>query len=552
MIYFIIATLSFIITIILMPFFIKLATKTNYIDVPGERKVHRAPVPVLGGLVMVIAILSVVFLMVELTRPLKGYVFSLLVLVVVGMIDDHFHIRAREKFIGQVIAALVAIFVGGVRVASIQNIAGPGGIDLGLLSLPITLLLIVGMTNAINLADGLDGLAAGLSFITFCCVAYIAHLFGESNIVLIATAILGALLGFLRYNTHPAIIFMGDTGSQFLGFSAAVLSIMLTQKHVEVLSSALPILMLGFPIIDMAAVMTERIINKRSPFKADKNHFHHKLMRIGFYHSEAVSTIYLMHALLVTGAFMFRFYSDIPLLLGFLVLAVVIIGLFTFAEKRGFTIRPLSTVSERGQRGFSLRELLSKKAFGILLLLLPTALLIFSLFPYDTPWDVGIISVVLLFLIATLFFLKRRMAYVVIEFATYYVGSFFIYAFEVQRLSIDFQNQHIMTTHVMNAFFIAITVLIVIYIVSNNRIEEFRLTPLHFLILFMLVVVPNLPEYHIQQYHLGPVTAKVVIFLLGYEILFRRTTKRLKFLTMATVCAMLLICGRAGVHSLLG
>jgi len=139
-----------------------------------------------------------------------------------------------------------------------------------------------------------------------------------------------------------------------------------------------------------------------------------------------------------------------------------------------------------------------------------------------------------------------------VEFATYYIGSFFIYIFEVQKVSINFLNYRIALNGPLNIFFLGIAALIVIYIVCNPKLENLQITPLHFLILFMLLVVPNLPEYHIQQYHLGPVTAKIIILLFGYDILFRRLKKGLTLVTLATLGAMLLVSGRGGVQFFLG
>jgi UDP-GlcNAc:undecaprenyl-phosphate GlcNAc-1-phosphate transferase len=556
MLYFFNLVLSLAIVIVLIPFFIKLATRVSYMDVPSKRKVHERPIPVLGGLAIIIGVLTVAFLGIELSLTIKGYILGVFILALFGMLDDYYHMRARDKFMGQILAALAVMFLGGVRMATIGDIT-TGIIHLGFISVPITLFLIVGMTNAINLADGLDGLAAGLSTIIFSCIAYMAYLFGETNIAAISVAIIGAILGFLRYNTFPAIVFMGDTGSQFLGFSAAVLSISLTQRHTEVLSSVLPILILGFPIIDTAMVMAERMLQKRPIFKADKNHFHHKLLRIGFYHKEAVVIIYLMQAFLVSCAFMFRFYSGSFLLAGFCTFATLIIGIFIFLEKRKIIIKSFGGIRNRvfastKAEGLLSRYSIANRTFNILLLVLPLMLLISSFSSISVPWDVGIISLILLPCIGILFFIKRSLVFGLIEFATYYIGSSFIYMFEVQKVSVNFLNHHIAINGLVNMFFLGIAFLVVVYTISNPRVEDLQITPFHFLILFMLVVVPNLPEYHIQQFHLGPVITKIVVLIFGYDILFRRLRKGLTFLALTTLGAMILVSGRGGIQLLLG
>jgi UDP-GlcNAc:undecaprenyl-phosphate GlcNAc-1-phosphate transferase len=154
-------------------------------------------------------------------------------------------------------------------------------------AVPLTVVAIIGVTNAINLADGLDGLAGGISLLSFCCIGYLAYLEGDISVGLAALAFIGAIFGFLRFNTHPATIFMGDTGSQLLGFAAITLSLALTQRQTA-LSPLLPLILLGFPVLDTLTVMITRILRKRSPFSADRNHFHHNLLDLGFRHPESV------------------------------------------------------------------------------------------------------------------------------------------------------------------------------------------------------------------------------------------------------------------------
>jgi UDP-GlcNAc:undecaprenyl-phosphate GlcNAc-1-phosphate transferase len=145
--------------------------------------------------------------------------------------------------------------------------------------------------------------------LSFVCMAFVAFLTGQGFVLMAAAAVIGAIFGFLRFNTHPAVVFMGDTGSQLIGFLAICLSLQLTQGESPV-SRLFPLLLLGFPVLDTLTVMTERIAEGRSPFKPDKKHFHHKLMNLGLYHTEAVFAIYLIQAVLVTSAFFLRFYSE--------------------------------------------------------------------------------------------------------------------------------------------------------------------------------------------------------------------------------------------------
>ena len=198
----------------------------------------------------------------------------------------------------------------------------------GYIAIPFTVLIIVGVTNAINLSDGLDGLAGGMSLLIFCCIAYLAHLEGESTIVLVSACLAGAIFGFLRFNTYPATIFMGDSGSQFLGFSAVVLSLMITQGRTP-LSPLLPLVILGFPILDTVIVMAERVAERRPIFSADKNHLHHRLIRLGFFHTEAVTAIYVIQAFLVVAAIFLKYHSEWLLFGGYVIFSLLIVAVFS-------------------------------------------------------------------------------------------------------------------------------------------------------------------------------------------------------------------------------
>ena len=173
------------------------------------------------------------------------------------------------------------------------------------IGIPLTVIVIVGATNAINLSDGLDGLAGGISIMSFICIAYLAYLGGDFMVVLLSIAMIGAIFGFLRFNTHPATLFMGDAGSQFLGFWAISLSLKITQGNHE-FNRLLPMMILGMPILDTISVMLGRIASGKSPFVADKNHLHHRLMKLGFSHSETVFLIYALQACMVTSAYLMR------------------------------------------------------------------------------------------------------------------------------------------------------------------------------------------------------------------------------------------------------
>ncbi len=200
------------------------------------------------------------------------------------------------------------------------------------LSIPLTVGFIVGVTNAINLSDGLDGLAAGSSLIALTAIAWMFYDNQSLSMALVTLAALGGVCGFLRYNNHPAIIFMGDTGSQFLGFTAAVLAILLTQQANTALNPGLLLLLLGLPILDTVTVMFWRIRHGRSPFMPDRNHFHHRLLDFGLYHYEAVSFIYIAQALMVLCGYLLRYESDVAVTGAYAGIALAVLAMFRLAR----------------------------------------------------------------------------------------------------------------------------------------------------------------------------------------------------------------------------
>jgi UDP-GlcNAc:undecaprenyl-phosphate GlcNAc-1-phosphate transferase len=297
------------VTIVLTPPLMRAARRFAFIDQPDQRKVHARPIPRIGGLAMVTGTVIPMLLWLEPLPMLRGYLFGVAVLLAFGLWDDRAGLDYRLKFLGQIIAVGLAVFDGGIVVrfvpfGGLEPIPDPAAVAL-------TLFALLGVTNAINLADGLDGLAAGTTLLSLGVIALLAYIGGDPVLLLMAMAVMGAIVGFLRFNTHPAQVFMGDAGSQFLGYSVGVMVIILTQQTNPALSPAMPLLLLGLPIIDTLLVMTERLREGRSPFRPDRNHLHHKLLARGLDHYESVVVIYAAQGLLVSAAFVFRYNSDL-------------------------------------------------------------------------------------------------------------------------------------------------------------------------------------------------------------------------------------------------
>jgi len=321
---------AMLVAVLAIPVLIRFAAPLGLMDIPNARKVHLKKIPRIGGIAIVIGSLLPIMIWSELDRPVQAYVLGALCLLCFGIWDDRKELNYKLKFLGQIIAVAIFVFYGEVTIQWLP-FQGLNTVPIWI-GLVITFLALLGITNAVNLVDGLDGLAGGTSLLSLGAVAVIAFMAGDTQLVMLTMAVMGGVFGFLRYNTHPASIFMGDTGSQFLGFSIGVICVLMTQQSNTALSPVLPLILLGLPILDTLTVMTRRILNGRSPFSADKNHFHHRLMKLGFKHYEAVIAIYMVQLGLIVLGFALKYQSDWILLLLFLAFCFGFNGLFHYAE----------------------------------------------------------------------------------------------------------------------------------------------------------------------------------------------------------------------------
>lgn len=276
-----------------------LAIKIKAVDVPKDnRRMHKVPIPRMGGLAIFAGFLVSVLFFVPLGTEFRSILIGALILVVLGIIDDIVALKPKTKFAGQIIAALIPA-LSGVSIHGIVNPFVPGQYStLGIFSIPFTVIWIVGITNAVNFIDGLDGLACGVSAIATVTMFIIAVLFGETYIALMMAALAGACLGFLPYNMNPAKIFMGDTGSMFLGYILATVSIQGLFKFYAVISFAVPFILLGLPIFDTGFAIVRRLLKGQSPLQADRGHVHHRLIDLGFDQKQSVAILYTFSALM--------------------------------------------------------------------------------------------------------------------------------------------------------------------------------------------------------------------------------------------------------------
>ena len=317
---------ALVLALIFVPLAMKLAYKIGAVDKPNARKVHTKIMPRMGGLGIYLAYIIVVLATQKMNMQLAGLLLGSTILVVLGIFDDMKDLNAKFKLLIQVLAAVI-VMAFGVRIEFMTNVFGGGAIYLDILSLPITLLWIVGITNAINLIDGLDGLAGGIATIAALSMAVVGWIYGQYLMASMAIILAGATMGFLRYNFHPAKVFMGDTGSLFLGFNLSVLAIMGVAKSVTFISLAAPVLVLGVPIFDTFFAILRRKMNHKPIFAADKDHLHHRLLGMGFSHRKTVLIIYAISFFLALSAILITYLSTAEAVaVVAIVLSVILIG----------------------------------------------------------------------------------------------------------------------------------------------------------------------------------------------------------------------------------
>lgn len=285
---------SFLVSLVLVPICKKVATHVNALDYPNERKVHKKPMPRLGGLAIYLSFLICYMIFGNITSQMLSIVIASFVIILFGFVDDINPLKARYKLIGQVVAACIIVFYGDIvlKDAYIFNYY----ITFGSISPYLTIFFIIACINAINLIDGLDGLASGISTIYFATVAIIAVLMNRLGglDIIISVIMTGATLGFLVYNFPPAKIFMGDIGSQFLGFIIAIIAL-LGFKNITFNSLVVPIVILAIPIFDTLFAILRRTLKGESIGTPDKEHFHHQLLKMKFSTRTTVLIIYAIN-----------------------------------------------------------------------------------------------------------------------------------------------------------------------------------------------------------------------------------------------------------------
>lgn len=499
------------IAMVLVPPLMRFAGDLGLTDRPDERKIHSRVIPRSGGIAIVAGAVIPVLVWVPMRPDLSAFLAAAGILFVFGVLDDRFNLDYRLKFLGQLMAAAVVTLAGGVLV---QYLPFMSSAPLPLwLSAPITIVVLVGLTNAVNLSDGLDGLAGGVSLLALGCLALLAYECSDSAALMTAVAIMGATFGFLRFNTNPAQIFMGDTGSQFLGFATGVLAIVVTQRPDSAVAVLVPLLILGLPILDTLNVMTRRVLAGRSPFSPDRQHLHHQLIGAGLSQNQAVIVIYGLQTLMIGLAYLLRYSTDLSIVGVYAVFSLgVLYGLHHLSRyEEHLAANEWLRDKHPSEKPLSLRDvrtLLVQWPFRILTLALPLTLLIGALSAPSVGADVGMLAGSLLVLLLAALLVGWRFGIWIERLSAYFVALAVAYfasllpGIEAHRDTILFA---LAALAVLTAFWVRFAWI------------DFRVTSLDVLILIIAITMPSLEAPLYARF--GVVALGAVVFFYAIEVL---------------------------------
>ena len=534
-------TSSMLLTVLLIPALIKYAVPLKLVDLPNERKVHIHAIPRVGGIAMVLGVLLPLFVLMPEGSTKYGILAAFATIFLFGIWDDRGDLNYKLKFLGQFLASIFVVVIGDVSIRWVPFLDATPLPDW--ISFPVTIFCLLAITNAIAISDGLDGLTGGSSLLSFIMLGALAFVAEDMLSIIIAISVIGSILGFLRYNAHPAIIFMGDTGSQFLGFSLGTVSILLTQHTYTAISPVFPVLLLGSPIIDTAWVMISRVMAGTSPFKADKNHIHHRLLSLGLTHFEVVVLIYLTHIIFISSAFYFRFAADVYLLFVFVTITAAVVG-GLFALQRTTWQKNNKVLSHDVNKNtiiifvnnFLVRQAIKKTYYctekifssNITYLFIPLLLFCLSLNLNNLEIDLFILCI-LLFLASfcALIFSGKNLQFDKV--------SMYVFAALIAYLSYKkgYINDNIKYFDFI--YMACLGVLLFFYIVfiykQGMENKQFKINPTDILIALLVLILPLLTLVYHENLFITIAMVKFVIFIYLFEIVLveQRNVKSVQF-----------------------
>ncbi len=502
--------------ILLVPPLMRMAVPWGFVDLPDQRKVHLAAVPRVGGLAIAASAMITLFILFSDNRDVTLYLVGAFIIVGFGAWDDRANLDYKLKFLGQIVAASTLVLAGDVRLEYLPF--------LGLEKLPeavsvaLSIFFLVAVTNATNLIDGLDGLAGGLTLMTLGALAIFEHQLGATAGLAIALCVGGSVLGFLRFNTHPASVFMGDAGSQFLGFTTGCLVLNMGYEQQGAISPLIGLLCIGLPLIDTTTVFIQRIARGQSPFKPDRTHLHHQLMALGLTHAETVVFIYIAQALFITFAFVLYMKSDFLIALAYIVIAGGFVGSLKYISHHvDFSRRLLGGIkgSVVGALARNSYELLRLEAFlPWCIFLCMTALLLLGLFIHMEWREVlWLASIMLGLMLGRRLIADERTRGLIKKTVMYCLAALIVFSTGGHRTNSAIP---VLTTEIL----FSIILICVLLGGMLSRGDKFSINPMDYLVVFLGILVPRAGQLVTPELNWVEMVSRMIILFYAVEYMF--------------------------------
>ncbi len=519
----------------------RLSARLGLVDHPSPRKVHTTPIPRVGGWGITVGMLVPILLTVEPDPLLYSFVAGAFTLFLFGVWDDVAELDHWRKFAGQLAAVAIVVYYGGLYVSRLPFFDTALDPAVGK---AFTVFALVGAINAVNHSDGLDGLAGGVSMLSLIAIAVLGYLVRDGIVVGVALAAIGGILGFLRYNSYPARIFMGDSGSQVLGFTLGFLVVYLTQVAHTALSAALPALLLGLPIADILVVLVQRMRRGVNWFKASRNHVHHRLLDLGFDHSESVVIIYSVQAVSVVTATLVRYQSDWTVAAIYLGLVGGLFAALIQAERRGARLL-------RGARGRSLLSVvltrmansaaLRRAPLVIVSAVVPAFMLAGTVWAARVPEDFSVVAAVLAAVVGLELLRTHGAGSGIVRAAIYVTVVFSAY------LVTHYPGPARSSAQAVTAGAVLMLALAIGAYVRLAKSEEFGTTPTDYLIVFGALALTVFGSIDMSSRSIAELVVYAIVLLYGCEILYGCIARRWGTLQLATLATLGVIALRGVV-----
>lgn len=528
-------------SLLIMPSLYNLSIKVGGVDRPdNQRKVHDRAVPRIGGVAILCGLLISVLLFCTTNTFTSGLVTGGLIIFFVGFVDDLRNLTPVQKLAGQVIGTSVGVIISQNHIQGLGNLFSLGVIEFPTeLAIPITIFCIVGLINSLNMIDGLDGLAGGVSAIASLAFAILAFETGALQVFFVCVALLGAVIGFLAHNSYPARIFMGDAGSNLLGFTLGMLAVRLLDVS-PAISPAAILIILSVPVFDTLYVMTGRLINGRPVMSADRAHLHHRLLGIGLGHRASVLAVFGWSYLMAAVAVLYYNASDHSLFL-FLLIATATFYLFIFVlskhlPKGGDTLSvdtlSILPTSPAALERYSDR-LLSLARYLVIIILAMAVPIDLVPNPYH-----AIASAMLLCTLLLGVACDRPWSNQLLLIGLYLTGVYILFEVENFGRSATIGDVSALT---LSAYLFALLALIVgTKIFIRKRFNILMNSALEFSVLLAVIFIPLMPDTITARYHLLTVTGKSIILFVAYKLfLISNDAKRNRVVILASMLALI-------------